>query len=204
MARPHRPILSRELIATAALELVDRDGRFTVPELAHKLGVSVSSLYHHVDGRADIVEGIRGLLTRPLAAAEPAADWQEAVRRWATAYRDGFAAHPAAIPMLVGQTVGNPDTLAQYDRLAAILEDQAGLSGDDLLVAITMLDTLCLGAALDLAAPAEVWTADGRDTALTRALAGAPDPQRDRSRRSFERQLELIIGSLARQVGPRP
>jgi hypothetical protein len=25
--------------------------------------VSVSSLYHHVAGRADIVEGIRGLLT---------------------------------------------------------------------------------------------------------------------------------------------
>ena len=40
---------------TAALELVDKDGRFTVPELAHKLGVSVSSLYHHVAGRADIV-----------------------------------------------------------------------------------------------------------------------------------------------------
>ena len=34
-----------------------------MPELAHKLGVSVSSLYHHVEGRADIVEGIRGLLT---------------------------------------------------------------------------------------------------------------------------------------------
>jgi AcrR family transcriptional regulator len=33
-----------------------------VPELAQKLGVSVSSLYHHVAGRAEIVEGIRGLL----------------------------------------------------------------------------------------------------------------------------------------------
>lgn len=185
---------------TAALELVDKDGRFTVPELAHKLGVSVSSLYHHVDGRADIVEGIRGLLTRQLTEVAPTDDWQEAVRRWATAYRDGFAAHPGAIPMLVSQTVSNPETLAQYDRLAAILEEQAGLTGDDLLVAITMLDTLCLGAALDLAAPTEVWTADDRDTSLTRALAAAPDPDRDRSRRSFQRQLEVIIASLARQL----
>ena len=200
MARPHQPILSRELIMTAALELVDKDGRFTVPELAHKLGVSVSSLYHHVGGRADIVEGIRGLLTRPLTEVAPADDWQEAVRRWANAYRDGFAAHPAAIPMLVSQTVSNPVTLAQYDRLAEILEDQAGLTGDDLLVAITMLDNLCLGAALDLAAPPEIWSADNRDTALTRALAAAPDPDRDRSRRAFERQLEVIIASLARQL----
>jgi AcrR family transcriptional regulator len=188
------------LIAATALGLVDSDGRFTVPELAHKLKVSVSSLYHHVDGRADIVEGIRGLLTRPLAAVPAIADWQEAVRQWATAYRDAFAAHPAAIPMLVSQTVSNPETLAQYDRLAEILERQAGLHGDDLLVAITMLDNLCLGAALDLAAPPDVWTADQRDTALTRALAAAPDP--GRSRRSFERQLELIIASLARQVDP--
>jgi AcrR family transcriptional regulator len=203
MARPHRPILSRQLIATAALELVDSTGRFTVPELAHKLGVSVSSLYHHVGGRADIVEGVRGLLTRPLTELPPADHWQQAVRAWATAYRDGFAAHPAAIPMLVGQTVSNPETLGQYDRLAQILEEQAGLTGDALLVAITMLDNLCLGAALDLAAPSEVWTADGRDTALTRALAAAPDPDRERSRRTFERQLELIITSLEVELTPR-
>jgi hypothetical protein len=45
-----------------------------------------------------------------------------------------------------------------------------------------------------------VWITDQRDTALTRALAAAPDP--GRPRRSFERQLELIIESLARQVDP--
>jgi hypothetical protein len=105
--------------------------------------------------------------------------------------------------MLVGQTVSNPETLGQYDRLAEILEEQAGLTGDALLVAITMLDNLCLGAALDLAAPSEVWTADGRDTALTRALAAAPDPDRERSRRTFERQLELIITSLEVELTPR-
>lgn len=194
MARPHRPILSRELIVATALQLIDSSGRFTVPELAHKLGVSVSSLYHHVDGRGDIVEGIRELLTKPMNAVSPSSDWREAVRQWATAYRDAFAAHPATIPLLVTQTVDNPETLALYDRLADILEQQAGLAGDDLLVAITMLDNLCLGAALDLAAPAEVWAANERDTALTRALAAAPDPAR--SRRAFDRQLSMIIDNL--------
>ena len=114
MARPRQPILSRGLIITTALDLIDRTGRFTIPELAHRLQVSVSSLYHHVAGRADIVEGIRGrlvaLMTMP---TEP--DWQDAVVHWATSYRDAFAAHPAAIPLLVGQTVSDPVTLSQYD-----------------------------------------------------------------------------------------
>ena len=89
--------------------------------------------------RPDIVEGIRALLTRPLAAVPAIDDWAEAVRQWATAYRDAFAAHPAAIPMLVSQTVSHPETLAQYDRLAEILEQQAGLRGDDLLVALDQM-----------------------------------------------------------------
>jgi AcrR family transcriptional regulator len=200
VARPHRPILSRDLIIAAALDLVDADGRFTVPDLARRLGVSVSSLYHHVGGRADIVEGIRGLLTAEMTARPMPDDWREAVRQWATSYRDAFSAHPAAIPLLVSQTVSEPTVLAYYDRLADILDQQAGLRGDDLLVAITMLDNLCLGAALDLAAPADIWAADERDTAFTRALAEPSEP--DRSRRAFDRQLSLIIDSLARQVDP--
>ncbi len=195
MARPRRPILSRDLIVATALELVDRTGRFTLPELAQRLGVSVSSLYHHVDGRASIVEGIRGLVTATMAPlTEP--DWRDAVVHWATSYRDAFASHPAAIPLLVGQTVSDPLTLAHYERLAELLQDRAGLVGADLVVAITMLDTLCLGAALDLAAPAEVWADRARDTALARSLVGTSHAAL--SRAAFDRQLRLIVDDLAR------
>jgi hypothetical protein len=44
VARPRQPILSRGLIITTALDLIDRTGRFTLPGLAQRLGVSVSSL----------------------------------------------------------------------------------------------------------------------------------------------------------------
>lgn len=197
MARPRRPILSRDLIVATALDLVDRKGRFTIPELAERLGVSVSSLYHHVDGRAAIVEGIRGLVTATMAPlTEP--DWRDAVVRWATSYRDAFAAHPAAIPLLVGQTVSDPHTLAHYERLAELLQDRAGLAGADLVVAITMLDTLCLGAALDLAAPSQVWADGDSDSALTRSLSGTSHA--DLSRTAFDRQLQLIVDDLARQA----
>ena len=58
MPRPHKadPVPRADLLRRPGD--VDRTGRFTFPELAERLGVSVSSLYHHVKGRADIVEGI--------------------------------------------------------------------------------------------------------------------------------------------------
>lgn len=197
MARPHRPILSRELIIATALDLVDRTGRFTLPELAQRLGVSVSSLYHHVEGRAEIVEGIRGVLASSLTLPEELG-WQDAVVHWATAYRDSFAAHPAAIPMLVSQTVTDPVTLARYDELADVLHTDAGLDGTDLIVAITMLDNLCLGAALDLGSPSDVWAADDRDSALTRAVTATSHDAC--SSAAFDRQLRLIVDDLARQA----
>ena len=199
MARPHKPILSRDLIVGTALELTDRTGRFTVPELAHRLGVSVSSLYHHVGGRADIVEGIRGRLAATLTLPV-GLTWQEAVIHWATAYRDSFAAHPAAIPMLVSQTVTDPGTLARYDELAEVLHTQAGLDTEELIVAITMLDNLCLGAALDLGAPSDVWAADHRESALTRAVTATS--RESCSAAAFDRQLDLIVNDLARRAMP--
>jgi AcrR family transcriptional regulator len=198
VARPRQPILSRDLIITAALDLIDRTGRFTIPDLAQRLGVSVSSLYHHVAGRAAIVEGIRGHLAAMMTVPTEL-DWRDAVVHWATSYRDAFAAHPAAIPLLVGQTVSDPVTLAQYDQLAALLQERAGLTGDDLVVAITMLDTVCLGAALDLGAPSEVWAVD-RDSALTRSLGGTPHAEL--SRKAFDRQLRLIVTDLAGRIQP--
>lgn len=198
MARPRQPILSRDLIVSTALDLIDRTGRFTLPDLAQRLGVSASSLYHHVGGRADIVEGIRGRLVAQMTSpTEP--DWQDAVVHWATSYRDAFAAHPAAIPLLVGQTVSDPVTLSQYDKLAEVLQTRAGLTGDDLVVAITMLDTLCLGAALDLGAPSEVWAVD-RDSPLTRSPGETP--HEELSRTAFDRQLLLIVTDLARATQP--
>lgn len=196
MARPHKPILSPDLIFRTALEMVDRTGRFTLPELAQRLGVSVSSLYHHIDGRAGIIEGIRALVAADMIPPETRS-WPEAVTTWATSYRDAFAAHPAAIPLLVGQTVTDPSTLAQYERLAEILHDQAGLSGSDLIVAITMLDNLCLGAALDLGAPSDVWDAFDRDTPFTRALSASS--RTEIAKAAFDRQLRLIVADLARQ-----
>lgn len=196
MPRPSQPILSRDLIYRTALNLLDRTGRFTVPEVAQKLGVSVSSLYHHVAGRAEIVEGIRGLLAGRFAPVGDDTPWREAVAAWARSYRDAFAAHPAAIPALVAQTVTDPVTLRQYGAVAGVLT-RAGFAPDAVVLAVTMLDNLCLGAALDVGAPSVIWQDNPAldsplQTALGRATLGP-----DRAERGFELGLSLTIRGLA-------
>ena len=203
MPRPSQPILSRELICRTALNLLDRTGRFTVPEVAQKLGVSVSSLYHHVAGRAEIVEGIRGLLAGRFAPIADDTPWPEAVAAWARSYRDAFAAHPAAIPPLVAQTITDPVTLRQYDALAGVLA-RSGFGPDSIVLAITMLDNLCLGAALDVGAPSVIWDDNPAidspmQTALGRATLGA-----DRAERGFELGLALTLRGLAELLADQP
>ena len=61
MGRPPVPLLSTDRIASAAMDLVESTGGFTIPELARRLEVSPSSLYNHVSGRAQVVELLREL-----------------------------------------------------------------------------------------------------------------------------------------------
>ena len=95
MARPSAPILSAENIAKAALALMDATGEFTISAVAERLGVRPSSLYKHVSGRHDIVEGIRALAMSEVALALDAeAAWDDdAFPRLLRAYRDAFARH---------------------------------------------------------------------------------------------------------------
>jgi AcrR family transcriptional regulator len=55
MGRPRQAILSPEKIYQASLELVDELGDFTLPGLAKRLSVSPSSIYHHVNGRPELI-----------------------------------------------------------------------------------------------------------------------------------------------------
>jgi len=192
--RPTQPILSRDLILRAALAQLDRTGRLSVPEVAQQLGVSVSSLYHHVKGRAAIIEGIRGLIVDWDAGDQR--DWREMVADWARHYRDAFAKHPAAIPALVSQTVSDPAALQQYDALATVLAD-AGFSARSIVLSVSMLDTLCLGAALDVGAPSDVWAQPlDRQSPLQRAIA-ATQFENGRSEAAFTLQLAWIIDGMA-------
>lgn len=204
MARPTSPLLHRDQILTGALDLLDETGVFTLPALARRLGVSASSIYHHVPGgREDIVEGVRGLLTgQEEVPAQPGEDWRVFAGRWARSYRASMAAHPHVVPLLTAQTVTNPLTLAWYEQLAGVLRD-AGFGPDELLHVVTVLDNFVLGSALDSAAPLDVWADPGDDgSALGEAVRATRAQPGDRSLRAFETGLRILLGGLGELLDP--
>lgn len=199
LPRPTTPLLSRAQIATAALALIDETGTFTLPGLAKALSVSPSSIYHHFPGgREAIVEAIRGLLAAEGVETEPGGrDWRRFVEDWSRAYREAFARHPKAVPLLTGQVVTDPQTLAGYEAVARALRD-AGFRDEALLHAVTILDSFILGSALDASAPLGVW-ADSPDpgSALGSAIRAARNAPARSSERSFEIGLRIILDGLA-------
>ncbi|GLP69646.1 tetracycline repressor, C-all-alpha domain protein [Streptomyces sp. TUS-ST3] len=199
MGRPRTPLLDRERITTAALELVDRQGEFSVPQIARRLGVQTGSLYHHVDGRDGIVE----LLRERVAAAIDVTTldvrpWDAAMEAWARSYRAAFAAHPRAIPLLMTNPVRAPRVLEQYERAVTLLLD-AGFPAHEVMPVIVALENLVLGSALDLAAPEAMWEiADGAATPrLAAALAAVGDNRADRA---FDLLLEGFLEHTRRRL----
>ncbi|PPB48016.1 TetR family transcriptional regulator [Arthrobacter pityocampae] len=199
MGRPRTAILSPEKIYRAALELVDEVGDFTLPGLARKLSVSPSSIYHHVQGRPEIINGIRSVIgSDALASGDfftAGPDWRDRAAAWARSYRRALGQHAKAIPLLVGEAVTDKATLDIYEHLAAVFVEQ-GFAANDVVVAVTVLDSFMLGSALDMASPELSWLADPEaQPALHGAFAGA-SLEGKRSELGFEAGVDAIIAYL--------
>ncbi|MEP9395039.1 MULTISPECIES: TetR/AcrR family transcriptional regulator [Gordonia] len=201
MVRPKSPLLDPGSIARAALAALDDRGSFTMPGIAKDLGVAVSSLYHHIPSREYLLELIRGSVAAELAEhVDWSLPWTETVRQWLISYRNAFGAHPELVRALTAQTVRAPEVLEGYDRLADKLFG-SGFHLDRIIDIITLLDTVALGSALDLAAPEEVWAVSELpdDSTLARAARSAPTGVA-RADSSFAFAVDLVISGLEREL----
>ncbi|MET7474789.1 TetR/AcrR family transcriptional regulator C-terminal domain-containing protein [Streptomyces sp. NPDC005648] len=183
MGRPRTPLLDRERITATALQLVDEQGDFSVPQIAKRLGAQTGSVYHHVDGREGIVELLR---ERVASTIDPGTldltPWDTALEAWARSYRAAFAAHPKAIPMLMTSPVRAPGVLEQYERAVTLLLD-AGFAPAEVMPLLIALENLILGSALDLAAPETMWelTEEVATPRLAQALSAVGEGRADRA-----------------------
>lgn len=89
--------LSREAIATAALEIVDREGldALTMRTVAHSLGTGAASLYAHVGSKEELLElVIDRVIAEVRVPGEPDPErWQEQLKEGARAIRAAFSRH---------------------------------------------------------------------------------------------------------------
>ncbi|GAA2157122.1 hypothetical protein GCM10009760_58920 [Kitasatospora kazusensis] len=211
MGRPSRALLSREIIARAALDVVDEHGSdgLTMRALADRLGVKAASLYNHVSGKDELLDGLAELVNAEIdlspLAAEDGRGWREGLAAYARGYRAAFIRHPNTIALLARRRVGAERQLLGYDTLLAAL-GRAGLAPADAAEVAAALDYLVLGSAL------ETFTAGfTRGAAEYRpgypALAGALEASAARGggpggldERGFELALRLLLDGLAARL----
>lgn len=196
MGRPKVAILSSDLIAGAAMDLVGATGGFTIPELARRLKVSPSSLYNHVSGREQIVELLRERAMSEVRLPDLSGPWIDVVGDIVRSYYRSYARYPRLIPLLTAYPVGSHQAVTMYNALAVTLTG-GGFNAEDTLRVITLIDSFVLGSALDAAAPDAPW-GDGPDAGpeLAEALATG-FAKADRPGDAFEFGLGVLLRGLA-------
>lgn len=187
VGRPTTTVLTRSLIAEAALRLLDESGAdgFTMSRLAQALRVRPSALYNHVDGKEDVIAGVRELISDRIDvtafATEP---WDEAMLHWAYSYRVAFATHPPTIALLATLPVrGARRTMRMYDTVVAAMV-RAGWPEEEVLPTIVAVESFILGSALDAVAPGDMFDPAGEEASIpafasayaarAAAIGGAP------------------------------
>lgn len=202
MGRPLTPLLSVELIAETAIQIIDSGEPFSMRRLAKRLGVSPPALYNHVESKEALVELIRGSIAaaHPLPKEEPGT-WVDRVAAIARAQRAAYSAHPHVVPLLIGVPIADPAVLEIYRALASALAS-AGFDDAEVRVLLEVIDSFAIGNALEQKAPQEIWVDRHDDGALARAMRSWSDPQALLDE-AFETGLEFVLGGMQTRLGNR-
>ncbi|WP_285115194.1 TetR/AcrR family transcriptional regulator C-terminal domain-containing protein [Leifsonia sp. fls2-241-R2A-40a] len=166
VGRPKTTVLTRELIANAALGLLDESGPdgFTMARLAQALRVRPSALYNHVDGKEDVIASVRELISDRIDVhGFETLPWDEAMLDWAHSYRVAFATHPPTIALLATLPLsGARRTMRMYDAVVAAML-RAGWPAHEVLPTIVAVESFILGSALDAVAPGDMFDPAGSE-----------------------------------------
>ena len=139
---PARPLLSREQIVAAAIDLLDRDGpdAFSMRRLGAALKVDPMAVYHHLPNKAALFDAVVDTVWARTVLEEPDADatWQQVVTSIFHALRGELLAHPKLVSIVATRPVATPHMLTLVERALGWL-DSAGLPPAE---AMKLLDCL--------------------------------------------------------------
>lgn len=209
VGRPRQVLLSRELIARAALELLDAEGptALTMRALATRLGVRGASLYNHVGSKEELLDAISELINDEIDLSPLATPcWREGVAEFVRGYRRVFLRHPNAIALVARRRVEAERALRVYDTLLATLT-RIGCSPVLAAEVAAAIDYLVLGSAIETFTAGFARAPDGYRPAYP-ALADSLDGARAAygpeaaalDDRGFELALELLLDGLERRL----
>lgn len=207
MARPRKPLLSRERIVACALTLVDAEGLEAVStrRLAAELGVSGPSLYHHFRTKDEILDAVADTVCArvDLSMFEDGTHWREALLGWARSYRAALTGHPHIVPFLARGPGRRPSQLRMADAVFGALTD-AGWSRAHATHIGAMMRYYVAGSALGSFArgfvdDAELYARDYPHLDQAHLLA---EYQQRVDEGAFETGLRALVDGLSARFGP--
>ncbi|GAB2756823.1 TetR/AcrR family transcriptional regulator [Amycolatopsis magusensis] len=121
--KPRRAPLSRDRVVGAAMALADEKGEagVTMRAVAARLGVEAMSLYNHVAGRDDLLDGMVDAVFGEIELPDPAAGWKESMRDRAASSRAALRRHRWAVGLMDSRKQPGPATLRHHDAVLGAL-----------------------------------------------------------------------------------
>lgn len=202
--RAGRDPLSRERVLHAAIGVADADGldAVTMRRVGHALGVEAMSLYNHVGGKDELLDGMADLLVGEIEAPSPDVEWKDGIRRRAWSGRAVVRRHSWAPALLASRPRVRLPMVTYLDGVTGCLL-AAGFSPQLAHTAVHVLDSRVLGFTRDLFDP----EAQGDlDPAMIEAMAAGILPYAQRlmdeavhdDDAEFAFGLDLILDGLER------
>ena len=101
MASNDRSQLTPDLVLTGAVQLADEIGieAFTMRKLAAALGVKPMTIYHHVENKESIIDGMVDMVFSEITPPPAGEDWKTAIRIRCISAREVLNRHPWAPPL---------------------------------------------------------------------------------------------------------
>jgi AcrR family transcriptional regulator len=132
--------VTREVVLSTALEIIDRDGAegLSMRRLARALDRDPMILYRHAPNKAALLDGVVEVVLAQLKVDPADPDWAAQLRAVARDYRQLALAHPHVVPLLVTRPLATPLALRPPGTLrpledVLVLLTRAGFSGPDAL-----------------------------------------------------------------------
>lgn len=115
--------LSRTRILRAAVEVADVLGADAVSmrRVGQQLGVEAMSLYRHVRGKDDLLDGMVDVVLAEFPAADPSPGWRESLRVLVRGAHAVLLAHPWVASLATSRPAVGPARLAFVEQVLGVL-----------------------------------------------------------------------------------
>ena len=120
---PQRTPLSPERIIEAAARVADAAGLAGVSmrSVGRELGVEAMSLYHHVAGKEELLDGLADWVFAQVDLPAPESPWRTGMEERARSARRVLAAHPWGLGLIESRRSPGPATLRHHDAVLGCL-----------------------------------------------------------------------------------